>query len=183
MGDIQHATRKGDNMRHDETRDNTTAIEAVMMAGDAEEILVELGHSPEDADRMVNGDADMTPVDMDNPREGVFPAVVTREDAPAKILPVIVTVDELPRLACDYPKPYNPQHVVDGVAVEDAPAKLHQGLGGIEGSDKTGRETWDERCQRMAEEAEDDGQPDEYTEWQDYMGGDEYYDHSENACW
>tara|TARA_Y100000593_G_scaffold26359_1_gene52529 strand:- start:21 stop:194 length:174 start_codon:yes stop_codon:yes gene_type:complete len=30
---------------------------------------------------------------------------------------------------------------------------------------------------------EDDGQPSEYTEWQDYMGGDEYYDHSENACW
>ena len=27
---------------------------------------------------------------------------------------------------------------------------------------------------------EDDGQPDEYTEWQDYMGGDEYYDHSES---
>ena len=24
-----------------------------------------------------------------------------------------------------------------------------------------------------------DGQPDEYTEWQDYMGGDEYYDHSQ----
>ena len=160
MADIQHATRKGDNMRHDETRDNTTAIEAIMMAGDAEEILVGLGHSPEAADRMVSGEA-----------------------KPAKILPVIVTVDELPRLACDYPKPYNPQHVVDGVAVEDAPAKLHQGLGGIEGSDKTGRETWDERCQRMAEEAEDDGQPDEYTEWQDYMGGDEYYDHSENACW
>ena len=87
MADIQHATRKGDNMRHEETRDNTTAIEAIMMAGDAEEILVGLGHSPEAADRMVN---------------------------PAKILPVIVTVDELPRLACDYPKPYNPQHVVDG---------------------------------------------------------------------
>jgi len=93
MGDIQHATRKGDNMRHDETRDNTTAIEAVMIAGDsAEEILVELGHSPENADRMVNGDTD-----------------------------------------------------------DDTP--------------------------------EDDGQPSEYTEWQDYMGGDEYYDHSENACW
>ena len=30
---------------------------------------------------------------------------------------------------------------------------------------------------------EDDGQPSEYTEWQDYMGGDEYYDHSENASW
>tara|TARA_R100000808_G_scaffold84_1_gene600 strand:- start:133 stop:345 length:213 start_codon:yes stop_codon:yes gene_type:complete len=30
---------------------------------------------------------------------------------------------------------------------------------------------------------ENDGQPSEYDEWQDYMGGDEYYDHSENACW
>ena len=118
-----NGTAKGDNMRHDETRDNTTAIEATIIEAD---------------------NRDMTPVDMDNPREGWFDAVVTREDAPAK---------------------------------------LHQGLGGIEGSDKTGRETWDERCQRMAEEAEDDGQPDEYTEWQDYMGGDEYYDHSENACW
>jgi hypothetical protein len=92
MGDIQHATRKGDNMRHDETRDNTTAIEATIIEAD---------------------NRDMTPVDMDNPREGVFDAIVTRED----------------------------------------------------------------------DEPEDDGQPSEYTEWQDYMGGDEYYDHSENACW
>ena len=30
---------------------------------------------------------------------------------------------------------------------------------------------------------EDDGQPSEYEEWQDYMGGDDYYDHSENECW
>ena len=30
---------------------------------------------------------------------------------------------------------------------------------------------------------EDDGQPSEYDEWQDYMGGDEYYDHSENEAW
>jgi len=29
----------------------------------------------------------------------------------------------------------------------------------------------------------DDGQPSEYEEWQDYMGGDDYYDHSENECW
>ena len=108
-------------MRHDETRDNTTAIEALMMAGDAEEILVGLGHSPEDADRMVN---------------------------PAKILPVVVTVDELPPR--DYPKPYNPQHVVDGVAVEDVDD----------------------------DDPEDDGQPSEYTEWQDYMGGDDW-DHGQ----
>jgi len=30
---------------------------------------------------------------------------------------------------------------------------------------------------------EDDGQPSEYEEWQDYFGGDEYYDHSENEIW
>ena len=107
---------KGDNMRHDDTRDNTTALESNLIAADA--------HTD------------------------------TRENAPAKILPVIVTVDELPRLACDYPKPYNPQHVVDGVAVED-----------------------------VDDDPEDDGQPSEYDEWQDYMGVDEYYDHSENACW
>ena len=75
------------------------------------------------------------------------------EAAPAKIIPVIVTVDELP--PSDYPKPYNPQHVVDGVVVEDVDD----------------------------DDYEDAGQPSEYEEWQDYMGGDEYYDHSENACW
>ena len=132
-------------MRHEETRDNTTAIEATIIEAD---------------------NRDMTPVDMDNPAEGVFDAIVTREASPIakalfsqphfggtrkKILPVIVTVDELP--PSDYPKPYNPQHVVDGVVVEDD------------------------------DDYEDDGQPSEYEEWQDYMGGDEYYDHSENACW
>ena len=102
---------KGDNMRHDDTRDNTTAIESNLIAADA--------------------------------------YTDTREDAPAKILPVIVTVDELPRLACDYPKPYNPQHVVDGVAVED-----------------------------VDDDPEDDGQPSEYEEWQDYFGGDDW-DHGQ----
>ncbi len=37
MADIQHATRKGDNMRHDDTRDNTTTIEATIIAADAHE--------------------------------------------------------------------------------------------------------------------------------------------------
>ena len=69
------------------------------------------------------------------------------EDAPAKIIPVIVTVDELP--PSDYPKPYNPQHVVDGVVVED-----------------------------VDDDPEDDGQPSEYEEWQDYMGGDDW-DHGQ----
>ena len=88
-------------MRHDDTRDNTTAIEALMMTGDAEEILVGLGHSPEAADKMIA-------VDMDNPAEGWFGAVVTRED----------------------------------------------------------------------DDPEDDGQPSEYEEWQDFMGGDDW-DHGQ----
>ena len=33
------------------------------------------------------------------------------------------------------------------------------------------------------DDEEGDGQPSEYEEWQDYMGGDEYYDHSENGEW
>ena len=74
------------------------------------------------------------------------------EAAPAKIIPVIVTVDELP--PSDYPKPYNPQHVVDGVVVED-----------VDDDD----DDYD---------YEDDGQPDEYSEWQDYMGGDDW-DHGQ----
>ena len=100
-------------MRHDETRDNVTDIEATIIEADNRE----------------------------------------------KILPVIVTVDELP--PSDYPKPYNPQHVVDGVVVEERHEEHNDGANGYDD--------------------EDDGQPSEYDEWQDYMGGDEYYDHSESV--
>ena len=101
------------NMRHDETRDNTTAIENQIREADAH--------------------AD------------------TREDV-GKIVPVIVTVDELPPI----PRvPFNPPHQVVELANADD----------------------------TDDEPEDEGQPSEYEEWQDFMGGDEYYDHSENACW
>jgi hypothetical protein len=30
---------------------------------------------------------------------------------------------------------------------------------------------------------EDDGQPSEYDEWQDYMGGDDQYDNYDNGEW
>jgi len=44
-----------------------------------------------------------------------------------------------------------------------------------------GGATWHEcECEACTE---DDGQPSEYEEWQDYFGGDEYYDHSENGGW
>ena len=104
---------------------------------------------------------------------------------------------EADRRAREESAPYPPAYpfpVFGGEPVEerndeaDNRAILHQGLGGVEGSDKTGRETWDERCQRVTEDVdddddieEDDGQPSEYDEWQDYMGGDEYYDHSESV--
>tara|TARA_R100000808_G_scaffold16621_1_gene37433 strand:+ start:571 stop:813 length:243 start_codon:yes stop_codon:yes gene_type:complete len=39
MADIQHATRKGDNMRHDETRDNITDTENTIIEADAREEL------------------------------------------------------------------------------------------------------------------------------------------------
>lgn len=32
------------------------------------------------------------------------------------------------------------------------------------------------------EDYEDDGQPDEYTEWQDYMGGDDNWDEIVDSC-
>ena len=38
-------------------------------------------------------------------------------------------------------------------------------------------EDWDE-CEEHWTDAEYDGQPDEYTEWQDYMGGDDW-DHGQ----
>lgn len=33
---------------------------------------------------------------------------------------------------------------------------------------------WDDDDWDLAYDYEDDGQPDEYTEWQDYMGGDDW---------
>ena len=41
----------------------------------------------------------------------------------------------------------------------------------------------DEVTEAEDEYYEDEGQPDEYTEWQEDMGGDEYYDHSEHSMW
>ena len=40
---------------------------------------------------------------------------------------------------------------------------------------------FEDGAELIDDDYEFDGQPDEYTEWQDYMGGDEYYDHSENC--
>ena len=93
-------------MRHDETRDNPTAIEANLSEADAREDVREAAH-------------------IHNSRHI--------------------------RLVEEHPPEHHPEHNDGANGYDDDP--------------------------------EDDGQPSEYDEWQDYMGGDEYYDHSENACW
>jgi len=126
-------------MTHDEARDNTTAIEAVMMAADsAEDILVALGHSPEAAEQMAN------PSEPD-------PAGVQLETDPAKVAKLHDEIVAKARQASEERNGYDDGGLGDAFDTPD-----------IE---------------------EDDGQPSEYTEWQDYFGGDEYYDHSENECW
>ena len=78
-------------MRHDETRDNTTAIENQIREADAHEDV-------RGACRRLA---------IHNSRH--IRLVEERDDAPAKILPVIVTVDELPPI----PRvPFNPSHQV-----------------------------------------------------------------------
>ena len=85
------------------------------------------------------------------------------EDAPAKIIPIIVTVDELP------PPPLKGfGGSTEVIVCEVRHEERNDGANGYDDEDDI---------------EEDDGQPSEYEEWQDFMGGDEYYDHSENACW
>jgi len=100
-------------MRHDETRDNTTAIEANLSEADAREEAREADH--------IRNSRHIRLVD---PRE-------------------------MERVA----DPSDPEH--DPIGDADTEYDIEY----------------------------DDGQPSEYEEWQDYMGGDEYYDHSENGVW
>jgi hypothetical protein len=97
-------------MRHDETRDNTTAIESQSIEADAHTDTREWSSEPDPAGVQLGND------------------------------------------------PEDPEHDPIG----DAETEYD-----IEHDD----------------EPEDDGQPSEYEEWQDYFGGDEYYDHSENEVW
>ena len=111
-------------MRHDDTRDNTTDIEATIIEAD---------------------NRDMTPVDMDNPREGVFDAIVTREASPiAKAL-------------------FSQPHFGGASEKEERHEEHNDGANGYDDGDDI---------------EEDDGQPSEYDEWQDYMGGDDW-DHGQ----
>ena len=116
--------RKGQNMRHDETRDNTTDIENQIREADAHEDTREWSNEPDPAG-----------VQLGSVAEALFGQRHFGGN-----------------------DPQDPEH--DPVGDADTEYDIE-----------------------YDDEPEDDGQPSEYEEWQDYMGGDEYYDHSENACW
>ena len=117
-------------MRHDETRDNTTAIEANLSEADAHADTREVTETWRE--RMLRLAI------------ATFGPIRSNEPDPAGV-----------QLGND---PEDPEHDEIG----DAETEYD-----IEYDD----------------EPEDDGQPSEYEEWQDFMGGDEHYDHSENEMW
>jgi hypothetical protein len=137
-------------MRHEETRDNTTAIENQSIEADAhedtrEEVFgrpVRPFRQPEERHEEHNDGANGYDDDNRSPELRVARAwwktLRARTDA---------------KIAREH---------------DEIVAKARQESEERNGSD---------------DEPEDDGQPSEYEEWQDYMGGDEYYDHSENECW
>ena len=108
-------------MRHDETRDNTTAIEAQIIEADKRAREESAPYPPAYPFPVFGGEPDPAGVQLGN-------------------------------------DPEDPEHDPIG----DAETEYD-----IEHDD----------------EPEDDGQPSEYEEWQDYFGGDDYYDHSENEIW
>ena len=113
-------------MRHEETRDNTTAIEAQII----------------EADKLAREESAPYP--------------------PAYPFPVFG----------GEPDPAGVQLETDPVKV----AELHDEIVAEARRESEERNGCDD-------EPEDDGQPSEYEEWQDYFGGDDYYDHSENEVW
>ena len=134
-------------MRHDETRDNTTAIETQSSEADAH------------ADTRVS---DPRPFRQPEERheEHNDGANGYDEPDPAGVQLEAEADNRRPggELVKSWDDPEDPEHDEIG----DAETEYD-----IEYDD----------------EPEDDGQPSEYEEWQDFMGGDEHYDHSENEMW
>jgi hypothetical protein len=129
-------------MRHDETRDNTTAIENQSVEADAHEDTREWSSEPDPAGvQLVRRTG---PVGVDGRRRfGELPEVARK------------------RIAREHDK-------IVAEARRESEERFEEINDGANGYD---------------DEPEDDGQPSEYEEWQDYFGGDDYYDHSENEMW
>ena len=153
--------RKGQNMRHEETRDNTTDIENEIREADAHE------DTRETPTKLVN-DADTHELGIYRP--GTWRGRMLRQ-AKAMFGPI----------RSSEPDPAGVQLETDPVKV----AEIHDGIvaKARQASEERFEEINDGANGYDEDEPEDDGQPSEYDEWQDYMGGDEYYDHSENEMW
>jgi hypothetical protein len=123
-------------MRHDETRDNTTATEATIIEADAHADTREWSSEPD-------------------------PAGVQLETDPVKVAELHDEIVAKARRESEERNGYDPED------------PEHDPIGDAE----------TEYDIEYDAEPEDDGQPSEYEEWQDYFGGDEYYDHSENEIW
>ena len=131
-------------MRHDETRDNTTAIEAQII------------------------EADKRAREESAPYPPAYPFPVFGGEPEGHPIAALAGSPEL-RVARAWWKTLRARTDAKIAREHDEiVAKARQ-----ESEERNGRD----------DEPEDDGQPSEYEEWQDYMGGDEYYDHSENECW
>jgi len=129
-------------MRHDETRDNTTAIENQSIEADA--------HA--------------------DTREGVEGSDPTGRETwrERKLRLAIATFGPIRRS-----KPFMDDYLPEQEEPEDPEDPEHDPIGDAETD-------YDIEFEK---DDEDDGQPSEYEEWQDYFGGDDYYDHSENEAW
>ena len=125
-------------MRHEETRDNTTAIEAQIIEADKRAREESAPYPPAYPFPVFGGEPDPAGVQLENRRPGG--ELVMSWDDPAKV------------------------------------AELHDEIVAEARRESEERNGCDD-------EPEDDGQPSEYEEWQDYFGGDDYYDHSENEVW
>ena len=133
-------------MRHDEERDNTTAIETQSIEADAHADTREVTETWRE--RMLRLAI------------ATFGPIRSNEPDPAGVQLEAEADNRRPggELVKSWDDPEDPEHDEIG----DAETEYD-----IEYDD----------------EPEDDGQPSEYEEWQDFMGGDEHYDHSENEMW
>ena len=130
-------------MTFEETRDNTTDIEAAIIAADAHETDPRPFRQPEERHEEHNDGA--------NGYDEPDPAGVQLEAEADNRRPG-------GELVKSWDDPEDPEHDEIGDAETEYDIEFD-------------------------DEPEDDGQPSEYEEWQDFMGGDEHYDHSENEMW
>ena len=162
-------------MRHDETRDNTTAIENQSIEADAHADTREgvEGSDPTGREtwrerKLRLAIATFGPIRRSKPFMDDTPEP---EGAPEDIRPIRV------------PEERHEEHN-DGANGYDEPDPAGVQLGN-DPEDPEHDEIGDAETEYDIEfdDEEGDGQPSEYEEWQDFMGGDEHYDHSENEMW